>query len=102
PVDFDGAIYGTASNSRGVRVNFGFFFIPGDKAGEHFRPALMRLVSGATAEGSTTGESYIEITSAGGNRKSKSRKASEELELAGDLHWAVAGLARKALEEEGP
>ncbi len=102
PADFDSAIYGTASNSRGIHVNFGFFFIPGDKAGEHFRPGLMRLVPGATDEGSTSGESYIAITSAGRNRKRGSREASEELELAGDLHWAVAGLARKALEEEGP
>jgi hypothetical protein len=102
PADFDSAIYGTASNSRGIQVNFGFFFIPGDKAGEHFRPALKRLVPGATDEGSTSGESYIVITSAGRNHKRGSREAGEELELAGDLHWAVAGLAHKALEEEGP
>src|SRR5580704_1435941 len=101
PTDFVSAIYGTASNAHGISINFGFFFVPNDKAGEYDRPELERLVPDATAEGSTSGESYIAITSAGARSKQESSRTREEFRIAGELHWAVAGLAPKALREEG-
>jgi hypothetical protein len=103
PTDFVSAIYGVASNSHGTNINFGFFFARDRKAGEYERPELAKLVPHATNEGSTAGESYIAITSAGArDRRVGSRLREEELRIAGELHWAVAGLAPKALEEEGP
>jgi hypothetical protein len=103
PTDFVSAIYGTASNAHGISINFGYFFVPNDKAGAYDRPELEKLVPDATAEGSTSGESYITITSAGAHSKQGSSRArEEEFNIAGTLQWAVAGLAPKALREEGP
>jgi hypothetical protein len=103
PVGFVSALYGTASNSHGASINFGFFFVTSDKAGSYNRAELEKLVPRATSEGSTNGESYIVDTSAGVHSKRVgSRVREEELSMAGELHWAVAGLAPKALEEEGP
>lgn len=103
PTDFVSAIYGTASNAHGTSINFGFFFAPNDKAGAYDRPELEKLVPDATAEGSTSGESYIVVTSAGAhNKRIGSKIREEEASIAGELHWAVAGLAPKALREEGP
>jgi hypothetical protein len=102
PTDFVSAIYGTASNAHGISINFGFFFVPNDRAGVYDRPELKKLVPDATAEGSTSGESYIVITSAGARSKRESSRTREEFSIAGELHWAVAGLAPKALREEGP
>ena len=102
PTDFVSAIYGTASNAHGTSINFGYLFAPNDSAGAYDRPELEKLVPEATAEGSTSGESYIAITSAGARSKRESARRREEFNIAGTLQWAVAGLAPKALREEGP
>ncbi len=102
PTGFTGSTYGTASNAHGAKINFGFFTTPVAKAGEYERPELAKLVPGATNEGSTIGESYIAITSAGAGSKRDGQKEREEFGIASELHWAVAGLAPKALREEGP
>jgi hypothetical protein len=102
PTDFVSALYGTASNAHGISINFGFLFVPNDSAGAYDRPELEKLVPDATAEGSTSGESYIAITSAGAHSKKESSRMREEFDIAGTLQWAVAGLAPKALREEGP
>lgn len=102
PAEFTGATYGTASNAHGTKINFGFFITPIAKAGEYERPELAKLVPGATNEGSTIGESYIAITSAGAGSKREGQKEREEFGIASELHWAVAGLAPRALREEGP
>lgn len=103
PPGFVSAIYGTASNSHGASINFGFFFVTNDKAGSYNRAELEKLVPEATDEGSTNGESYIVDTSAGTrDKRIGPRIREEEFGMAGELHWAVAGLAPKALKEEGP
>jgi hypothetical protein len=102
PPQFVGAVYGTARNSHGTSVNFGIFLSGDQNASRYFVPALRKLVPGATREGSTSGESYIAITSAGAGGSPTSRKSEEEFSIAGTLQERVAGLARKALEEEGP
>jgi hypothetical protein len=102
PPQFVGAVYGTAHNSHGTGVNFGIFLSGDQNASRYFVPTLRKLVPGATREGSTSGESYIAITSAGRGGSPGSLKAEEELTIAGKLQERVAGLARKALEEEGP
>ena len=102
PPQFVGAVYGIARNSHGTSVNFGIFLSGDQNASRYFVPALRKLVPGATREGSTSGESYIAITSAGAGGSPTSRKSAEEFSIAGKLQERVAGLARKALEEEGP
>jgi hypothetical protein len=99
---FANTVYGTASNAHGKSINFGFFFVNDTHAASRYSAALQKLVPNATDEGSTSGESYIIVTSAGAHGKPNSRGTREEFGIAGELHWAVAGLARKALEEEGP
>jgi hypothetical protein len=100
PPHFARAVYGTARNARGTSVNFGFFLTGGANAQDYFEPSLMRLVPGATVQGSTAGESYIAITSAGSAGPSGNPKTEEEFTIADTVQERVAGLARKALEEE--
>jgi hypothetical protein len=102
PPQFVGSVYGTARNSHGASVNFGIFMSGDQNASRYFVPSLSKLVPGATREGSTSGESWIAVTSAGAGGSPGSRKAEEEFSMAGTLQERVAGLARKALEEEGP
>jgi hypothetical protein len=99
PAHFARAIYGTARNGRGAIVNFGFFLTGGANAQNYYEPALRRLVPGATAEGSTVGESYVSITSAGAAGGS-SPEAEEEFTVADTLQVRVAALAHQAFEEE--
>lgn len=94
------ALYGTARNSQGTAISFGFFITDNERAAL-LEPIVEKLVPDATEEGSTSGQSYVIITTAGAGSKDKRRK-SEELTMAGELHWAVAGLAPKAVEQEGP
>jgi hypothetical protein len=102
PANFDKAIYGTARNIRGVAIDFGFFFVPDDKAEGYVSPEIERLVPNATDEGTTAGMSFIEITSAGAHRKPTDPRKGEELSMAGTLGFAVAKLAPKAFDIEGP
>lgn len=97
---FVGAVYGTAWNSHDTSVNFGIFMSGDLHASRYFVPALRKLVPGATQEGSTAGQSFIAITSAG--HSGTGRRSEEEFAIATKLQERVSGLAHKALEEEGP
>ncbi len=99
PAPFARAIFGTARNSRGTTIEFGFLLTGGSPAGEYYRPALRKLVPHATAEGSTAGETYISITSAGAGGAA-GRRSEEEFEMADALQTSVASLAPKAHLEE--
>ncbi len=100
PAHFVRAIYGTARDPRGgVIVNFGFFLTGGANAQNYYDAALRKLVPGATAEGSTVGESYVSITSAG-SAGGSSAEAEEEFSVADTLQVRVAALAHQAFEEE--
>jgi hypothetical protein len=102
PTGFADTFYGVATNSRGRSINFGFFLSSNDRTEGSGSATLRKLVPDATNEGSTAGESYIEVTSAGANRKPTDPRAGEELEIAAYLRYAVAKLAPKAFETEGP
>ncbi len=99
PPHFARAVYGTARNAHGTSVNFGFFLTGGTNAQNYYEPALRKLVPGATAEGSTVGESYVSVTSAG-SAGGSGPKAEEEFTVADTLQVRVAALAHQAFEEE--
>jgi hypothetical protein len=101
PAPFVRAIYGVARNARGRSVNFGFFVTANTSAGEDLTPAVEKLVPGATAEGSTAGESYVAVTSAGAPHGPE-RQTKEEFEIADRLQLRVAHLAGEAFVKEGP
>jgi hypothetical protein len=102
PSAFVRAVYGTARNRLGTSVNFGFF-LTGNVSAEGLESEGLRLVPDATQIGSTAGESYVAITSAGSHGgPTGGRVEEEELSMAGELKDAVAYLAPKAFEEEGP
>ncbi len=98
PTGFTSAIYGTASDSHGVSIHFGFFFVNNTDA--PYPESSLRFVSGATGKGSASGRSYVEVTSAGSRRGVNSPKAREEFRMAHELRRAVAELAPASFEGE--
>jgi hypothetical protein len=102
PAPFVRAFYGTARNSHGTTVDFGFFLVDGTDAGADLTPAVEKLVPGSTPEGTVVGESYVEVTNAGAGSPKGSRRYTEEVEIADRLESRVARLAGAAFDEEGP
>ncbi len=102
PAPFVRTFYGTARNSQGATVTFGFFLASGTDAAAGLSPAVERLVPDATSQGTVAGESYVEVTSAGAGSANGSRRNKEEFEIADRLEWRVARLAGAAFDEEGP
>jgi hypothetical protein len=100
PARFRGAIYGSASNSHGASIHFGFFIAPGPNAAELAPQALRKLVPDGTAEGTQVGTSYVLVTSAKGGAGDRASK--EQFEIMYELEEAVAKLAPAAYREEGP
>lgn len=97
PPGFESAIYGVTSNSQGASVSFGPLFVGMSEADKYYRPSLLRLVPGATETGSTSGNSFIEITDAGGIGSSMATKSQQNV-IAGELRRAVSRLAPQAVE----
>jgi hypothetical protein len=100
PARFRDAIYGSASNSHGVSIHFGFFIAPGPNAAELAPRTLRKLVPEGTAEGTQVGASYVLVTSAKGGAGDRASK--EQFEIMYELEEAVAKLAPAAYREEGP
>jgi hypothetical protein len=102
PSPFVRSVYGTAQNSHGATVNFGFFLADGTNAAAGLSPAIEKLVPDATSQGTVAGESYVEVTSAGAGSANGSTRNKEEFEIEDRLEWKVARLAGAAFDEEGP
>jgi hypothetical protein len=99
PARFAHAIYGSAANKRGAKIDFGLFISAhANAAGTSL---LRRLVPGASLEGSVTAESFVLVTTAGRGHPSK-RAREEEFSMMGKIQEHIAKLAPTAWREEGP
>jgi hypothetical protein len=102
PQAFTAAVYGTAKNIRGVRVQFGFFIRPHADAPDYATGALRKLVPHATESGTSAADSFVFVSSSGSGRSRGSRVEGEEGAISATLEKAVSRLAPTAFREEGP
>lgn len=100
PAGYDKAIYGTAINARGVKIQFAFFFAPNTHS--EVPENLFRLIPHATDNGSSAGKSYIMISTAEYGHQQNVKLREEEFDMSSKMQWAVAALAPRAIREESP
>lgn len=102
PQGFVKAYFGTAETKRHVKTQFGILLAGKPGAERYYDKAMLRLVPGAKTGDATVGISYVVITTTNPNTPYGSRVEREEDFLQAGLDEAVAGLAPKALDIEGP
>lgn len=92
-------LYGTAENAHHFRINFGIL-LTGNTAGEVYpEERFMKFVPHATVEGSTSGQSFLVITSMGYGAGGSERVISEESNIFDELFFTVKKLAPAAARE---
>jgi hypothetical protein len=102
PAGYRGALYGEATNTRGVTEQFAVFTASQGQAAAHFSPKLIKLVPHATVSGVSIGFSYVTITAPAEPSPPNSKLEEEQDEVAAMISVGVAALAPKALRTEGP
>ena len=109
PAPFDQALYGTATDARGIGIRFAFFFGGRDSGDTQYRRSMLKLVPESTEEDVEQASSLVLITSArhpGGSFQyggyTPTAREEEEEGISRTMYYKVKFLARTEALREGP